>query len=154
VVEILESLYMVGITRKVCGAVKTIKAKLFNGIFSLVAKATIINVIQFKGKRGSLACTHTGSHLTQGCHVYLPKYQPLPATLTHSSIMKAALQELEYQCVVLEGDTRWLLPMWFKSENHREPYLVKQMYKGGKNSKLTTKNSKVTSCVIQKLFNT
>lgn len=88
----LESLHMVGITIKVCGAVKTVRAKLLNGIFDLVAKAPIVNMIQFNGKHGCLACTHSGSHLTQGCHVYLPKLQPLPAAQTHFRIMKAALQ--------------------------------------------------------------
>lgn len=151
VVEMLQSLYTVGITMKVPSGSKTIRAMLLNGIFDLVAKAPIVNMIQFNGKHGCLACTHPGSHHLRGRNVYLPNCVPLPAARTHASIMNAAQEAersgvpvrgikgisvladsidlvdgipVDYMHAVLEGVTRWLLHNWFKSENHREPYYL------------------------------
>ena len=151
VVEMLQSLYTVGITIKVPGGIKTVRAKLLNGIFDLVAKAPIVNMIQFNGKYGCLACTHPGSHHLRSRHVYLPNSEPLTAARTHAGVMKAAQEAersgvpvlgikgtsvladsldlvdgipVDYMHAVLEGVTRWLLHNWFKSENHQEPYYL------------------------------
>ena len=152
IVEMLQSLYTAGITMKIHGGIKTIRALLLNGIFDLVAKAPIVNMIQFNGNHGCLVCTHPGSHHLRGCRVYLPNYEPLPTAQTHTSIMKAAHEAersgaptvcgikgvsvladsldlvngipVDYMHAVLEGVTRWLLRTWFRSENHREAYYL------------------------------
>ena len=151
IVEMPQSLYTAGITMKIHGGIKTIRAMLLNGIFDLVAKAPIVNMIQFNGNHGCLVCTHPGSHHLRGCRVYLPNYEPLPTARTHTSIMKAAHEAersgapvcgikgvsvladsldlvngipVDYMHAVLEGVTRWLLCTWFRSENHREAYYL------------------------------
>lgn len=90
VVAMLRSLYTVGITMRVPSGIKTIRAMLLNGIFGLVAKAPIVNMIQFNGEYGCLVCTHPGSHHSRGRHVYLPNH----VAQTHASVMRAA-QEAE-----------------------------------------------------------
>jgi len=151
VVEMLQSLYTVGITIKVPSGIKTVRAMLLNGIFDLVAKAPVVNMTQFNGEYGCLVCTHPGCHISRGRHVYLPNHEPSPVARTHASIMKAAQEAeasgvpvrgikgisvlansldlvdgipVDYMHSVLEGVTRWLLRAWFKSENHREPYYL------------------------------
>ena len=149
--KMLQSLYTVGITMKVRSGIKTIRAMLLNGIFDLVAKAPVVNMMQFNGKYGCLACTHPGSQVSRGCHVYLPNHEPSPVARTHASIMEAAREAedsgvpvlgikgvsvladsldlvdgipVDYMHSVLEGVTRWLLRAWFNSENHCESFYL------------------------------
>ena len=97
----LRSLYTIGISMAVPSGIKTIRAKLLNGVFDLVAKAPVINMKRFNGKYGCSTCTHPGSH-SHGCHVYLPNIEPIPTARTHASIMLAA-QEAEAKGVPVCG---------------------------------------------------
>lgn len=47
VVKMLRSLYTIGISMTVPSGIKTIWAKLLNGVFDLAAKAPVINMKQF-----------------------------------------------------------------------------------------------------------
>ncbi len=149
VVDMLESLHAIGISMKIYGDVKTIHAVLLNGIFDLVAKALVVNMVQFNGQHGCLTCTHPGSTHIRGRRVYHPNTQA--ELRTHASILDAAQQAerlgvvvhsikgtsvlaktidlvdgipIDYMHAVLEGVTRRLLHAWFDSENHREPFYL------------------------------
>lgn len=151
VVEMLQSLYMIGVSIKVPGGMKTLRAVLLNGVFDLVAKAPIVNMTQFNGKYGCLVCTHPGSTLSRGCRVYLPDIDPPPVARTHEHVLIAAQKAvqsgvsecgikgnsvlsdvldlvdgipIDYMHAVLEGVTRWLLHTWLNSENHQKPYYL------------------------------
>jgi len=84
VVKMLRSLYTIGISMAVPSGIKTIRAKLLNGVFDLVAKAPVINMKRFNGEYGCSTCIHPGSH-SHGCHVYLPNIEPIPTARTHTS---------------------------------------------------------------------
>ena len=57
---------------KINGMVKTVQAVLLNVIFDLVAKAPVVNIIQFNGQDGCFTCTHPGSSHIRGRHIYHP----------------------------------------------------------------------------------
>ena len=87
VVEMLQSLYTMGITMKTPDGIKTIRAMLLNGIFDLIAKAPIVNMKQFNGEYGCLTCTHPGTYIHPRSRVYLPNIEPMPTARTHEAIM-------------------------------------------------------------------
>ena len=149
VINMLQSLLAIGFTMKINGTVNTVRAVVLNGIFDLVAKAPVVNMIQFNGQHGCLTCTHPGSSHICGRRIYHPSIVSI--SRTHKSVMDAAQQAersgvrvrrikgisvlskildlvdgilIDYVHAVLEGVTRWLLHAWFNSENHRQPFYL------------------------------
>ena len=132
---------------KINGTVKTVRAVLQYGIFDQVAKAPVVNMIQFNDQHGCLTCTHPGSSHIRGRRIYNPS--SVSMSRKHKSVMDAAQQAersgvrvrgikgisvlskildlvdgIPIDCMhaVLEGVTRWLLHARFNSENHRQPF--------------------------------
>ena len=134
---------------KINGTVKTVRVVLLNGIFYLVAKAPVVNMIQFNCQHGCLTCTHPGSSYICSRRIYHPSIVSM--SRTHKIVMDAAQQAqrsgvrvhgikgisvlskildlvdgipIDYMHAVLEGVTQWLLYAWFNSENHRQPFYL------------------------------
>ena len=141
VMNMLMSLYSLGITMLTPVGIKTIRAKLLTGVFDLLAKAPLLNMKQFNGKYGCSTCTHPGTRLTNNARIYLPTTEANPRT--HQTIMAAAKEAevsgvavrgikgvsvlatsldlvesvpVDYMHAVLEGVVRLLLRAWFDFE--------------------------------------
>ena len=82
VVEMLESLYRVGIRMVTQGGVKVVRARLMTCVFDLVAKVPILNMKQFNGEYGCSTCRHPGKHIS-GTRMYLPDHHPTSQERTH-----------------------------------------------------------------------
>ena len=136
-----------GIDIETSGRINNVKFHVLFGIFDLVAKAPILNMMQFNGANGCPTCLHPG--VWDSSRYYLPdtKYP----TRTNSSVIKAASDAIkdgkvvqgikgrsvltgiidlvddvpiDYMHCVLEGVVKWLMERWYGSSNHGCPYYI------------------------------
>lgn len=129
-----------------------IKFQPWYGLFDLVAKAPILNMMQFNGKYGCPTCLHPGTWTST--RYYLPGQsyslrtneqviENAEEAETSNSIVKgikgkSALTNVvdlvnsipvDYMHCVLEGVTKWMLEKWFSSTCHRSPFYLGKFLK-------------------------
>jgi hypothetical protein len=152
VVRSLEKLATAGITMSTPSGTKTVRAKLQLGIFDLLAKAAVLNMMQFNGKFGCSTCLNPGIH-QDGSRIYLPQTAPLRTHAVVNLFAKRAEESgkpvkgikgcsvlspivdlvdsipVDYMHAVLEGVTRWMLHRWFDSKHHEEAFYMRRYLK-------------------------
>ena len=72
VIDALNTLHCKGIKVQTHEGPKTIHAKVLNGIFDTMAKASVMGMKLFNGICGCPVCLHPGKRLSNNSHIYLP----------------------------------------------------------------------------------
>ena len=144
------------------------------GIFDLVAKAPILNMMQFNGQNGCPTCLHPG--VWDSSRYYLPD-TTYPAR-TNDSVIEAANDAetngkvmhgikgrsvltgiidlvdnvpVDYMHCVLEGVVKWLMERWCGSSNHGCPYYIGRRVKEMDSCLLQQRPPHEFSCVPRSL---
>ena len=145
-VKLFRRLGSQGLRVKTSTGVKTVLLKPLFGVFDLIAKAPILNMVQFNGKYGCPSCLHPGKWIN--AMVYPPgtnypprtaasiraaaeraeEDAPIEGIKSHSilsSIVNLPLAApIDYMHCVLEGVIKRLLEKWVNSTNHRTPHYI------------------------------
>ena len=100
VVDACNALHSKGIEVQTHEGLKTIYAKVLNGIFDTVAKAQVMGVKQFNGACGCPVCLHPGKCLSNNSHVYLPSEKYTNGT--HDEMFDLAI-EVERTSISVQG---------------------------------------------------
>ena len=148
-IQVFDRLSTTGIRIKTSITSCTVFLKPLFGVFDLVAKAPVLNMMQFNGYYRCPSCLHPGTRERRS-HLYLPGTYELR---TKNSIREAAEvagregrtvngvkgrsvlskiinisigAPIDYMHGMLEGVVKCLLEKWVKSVNHFAPYYIRQ----------------------------
>lgn len=95
--EVMNRLQVEGLTIKLPSGVHTFQIYPLFGVFDLMAKAPILNMIQHNGSHGCPTCLQQGESY-QRCWVYLPN--GLYTERTHEGVIKDACSAITSNCIV------------------------------------------------------
>ena len=150
-IEAIDWLHATGLRVATPVGVKVFRGRLLFGVFDMVARAPVLNMVQFNGANGCHVCTHPGKQLGRGKRIYPPNPTPHPVQRTHQMMIQDATRAVEtgsafngvkgpsvvapcfdlvrsipidYMHAVLEGVTKSLLRSWFDKKNHRHPFYI------------------------------
>lgn len=127
---------------------KTVRVKLLFGVFDLIAKAKVLNMMQFNGFCGCPTCVHPSEH--KGARVYLPgtsyplrtmvrieraiKEGERCGTVVEGIKGKSPLHNYldlvdgvpaDYMHCVLEGVVKFLLTAWTCPKHRQKPFSIR-----------------------------
>ena len=135
-----------GIRIKTSAGVKTVLFKPLFGVFDLIAKAPMLNMVQFNGKYGCPSCLHPGKWINtrvyppgtnyplrtvasiEAAAVTATEHAPVEGIKGHSVLSSFVdlplAAPIDYMHCVLEGVVKRLLEKWVNSTNHRTPHYI------------------------------
>lgn len=96
--KIIDRINTTGLVVKTRNGLKKFNLKPLFGVFDLVAKAPIMNMMQFNGKYGCPSCLHPGLRVGR-----LQTYPPGSYTLRTSTSIKMAADKAEKDIAVIDG---------------------------------------------------
>ena len=127
--------------------IRTLFFKPLFGVFDLIAKAPVLNMVQFNGEYGCPTCLHRGSW--DSTRIYLPMEECALRTTRKMNKTAVTAQNkgsphlgikgnsvftsivdwefgapVDYMHCVLEGVTKRLLNKWVESCNHSSPFYI------------------------------